>query len=703
MARPERPIKESGPLADFARDLRAARAEAGLTYRQMAAITHLSIVTLSSAANGRDVPTWPVTAAYLKASGRTASEEMEWRRRWHSLRQGRESVESTRFSQGKTDAILTRQVRRSRSFRPAAGPYVNSAVLAELARLWEQSIHRAANHEAGNVTQKRLAQVSRVPLTTVNSWATGTSLPRNLDQLAAVGAGLARWAGEQPLTVREWDRMLRTDLLARSVPDRGAPAGRPIDELTDPFALEVHRPVRPENPQPDLPTLPIYVPRGHDTELGLVVRAAAEGSSGIAVLVGGSSTGKTRACWEALQPLRAQDPGWRLWHPVDPSRPDAALRELPTIGPRTVVWLNEAQFYLDADGGLGERVAAGLRALLRDPARGPVLVLATLWPQFWGTLTGRPGGDADTHAQARELLSGHDIAVPAAFTAAQLQRLGEAGDARLAWAATRARDGQVIQFLAGAPELLARYRNAPPAAAALIHAAMDARRMGMGIGLPRAFLEHAAARYLTGAEWDTLGEDWAGQALAYAGVPCKGVRGPLTPIRPRPATSRVARPGSRASGEQPASIPVGSVYRLADYLDQHGRQHRKDQIPPGGFWAAAAGYALPGDQAALGDAAHARGLYRDAAQLHKNAAAGGNLHAVLYLSNTPHYLSADVRPVCWAAAQVSLDDPRAVAGLLERLQEAGAQEQAAVLAGRAAAQVSLDEPRAVAGLLVMLQ
>ena len=87
------------------------------------------------------------------------------------------------------------------------------------------------------------------------------------------------------------------------------------------------------------------------------------------MLVGGSSTGKTRACWESLALLRDQDPPWRLWHPIDPSRPDAALRELAGIGPRTVVWLNEAQFYLDpAEAGLGEQVAAGLRELLRDPA-----------------------------------------------------------------------------------------------------------------------------------------------------------------------------------------------------------------------------------------------------------------------------------------------------------------------------------------------
>ena len=171
-------------------------------------------------------------------------------------------------------------------------------------------------------------------------------------------------------------------------PGAGPAAGRLLAEVRDPFALEVHRPVLPEDPQPGLPELPAYVSREHDQLLARVVRAAAGGLSGIAVLVGGSSTGKTRACWEALGLLRCQEPGWRLWHPIDPSRPDAALRELPRIGPQTVVWLNEAQFYLEvADGGLGERVAAGLPDLLRDPAQAPVLVLATLWPGFWDILT----------------------------------------------------------------------------------------------------------------------------------------------------------------------------------------------------------------------------------------------------------------------------------------------------------------------------
>ena len=484
------------------------------------------------------------------------------------------------------------------------------------------------------------------------------------------------------------------------------PAGWLLDEVTDPFALEVHRPVQLDEPQPGLPALPAYVPREHDASLEQVVRAAAGGRSAIAVLVGGSSTGKTRACWEALQVLRAQPGQWRLWHPIDPTRPDAALRELPGIGPGTVVWLNEAQFYLDpADGVLGERVAARLRELLRDPACAPVLVLATLWLRYWDTLTARPVWGADPHAQARELLAGHDITVPAAFTTAQLGQLGEAGDARLDLAAAAARDGQVIQFLAGAPELLARYRNAPPAAAALIGAAMDARRLGVGAGLPRAFLEAAVPGYLTEAEWDALGEDWLEQALAYAAVPCKGVPGPLTCIRPRPPRSRPAGPASRDGGEQPLAGPTGTtggpVYRLADYLDQHGRQHRKNQIPPAGFWAAAADHVPPADQAALGDAADARGLYRVAAQLHKNAAAAGNLRAASYLSGRLPCLYADARPVRWAVAHAALDDPGAVAELLRKLREAEAQDRV-TLASRAAAHVPLTDTKGVARLLQSL-
>jgi hypothetical protein len=475
----------------------------------------------------------------------------------------------------------------------------------------------------------------------------------------------------------------------------GAPlAGRLLAEVTDPFDLEVHRPVQVDDPLPGLPVLPKYVPREHDHKLAEVVRAAAEdGASGVAVLVGGSSTGKTRACWEALRLLRERLEMWRLWHPIDPSRPEAALRELPSIGPRTVIWLNEAQFYLDVVvGGLGERVAAGLRELLRDSARAPVLVLATVWPEFWHRLIAQPAaGPDDPHAHARELLAGRDITVPTAFTAAQLRGLGAAGDPRLVLAARAAEDGRIVQFLAGAPELLVRYRNAPPPAAALVNAAMDARRLGMGIPLPLAFLEAAAPGYLTDSDWDALPEDWLEQALAYTAAPCKGTRGPLARIRPRATGSAAPTPGP--------------AYRLADFLEQHGRHTRRQHIPPASFWMATR-FASSGDLPALARAAESRGLLRDAARLRKQATAQGDAREAATLVQNWHSLSpctADPNPAQWAAAHVALDEPRYITRLLHALREAGAEQPAADLAARAAAHVALDHPDEVARLLHTLR
>jgi hypothetical protein len=483
------------------------------------------------------------------------------------------------------------------------------------------------------------------------------------------------------------------DLPDTSAPG-GLPAGRELAEVTDPFDLEVHRAVQAGDAPPGLAALPAYVPREHDRDLAAVVRSAAEGASGIAMLVGGSSTGKTRACWEALGLLRDQDPAWRLWHPIDPSRPEAALREMPTLGPRTVVWLNEAQLYLDvAAGGLGERVAAGLRQLLRDPARGPVLVLAKLWPEFWNRLITRPPTGEDPHAHARQLLTGRDITVPAAFTTTQIRQLTKTSDPRLAQAAEAAEAGQVTQFLAGAPELMARYRNAPPAAAALITAAIDARRLGMGVALPLAFLEAAASGYLADDDWDGLSEDWLEHALAYTAAPAKGIRSPLARIRPR-----------AIGGAIPVSRPA---YRLADYLEQHGRRVRRPHIPPAGFWTAAARFATPDDLPSLAKVAEDRGLYRDAARLRKHAVAHGDISEAVALVQDWHLLhphSSDPNPARWAAAHAALDDPFAVGWLLDALRRAGVDEQAAALLARdPAAHAPLGNPGAVARLLNALR
>ena len=225
-------------------------------------------------------------------------------------------------------------------------------------------------------------------------------------------------------------------------------------------------------------------------------------NSAFITLVGESSTGKTRSLWEAIQRLPTH---WRLWQALDSASPADLAADLEQIGPHTVVWLNEAQrFLLTANPMEGEQNAAALRRIMHTQERGPVLILATLWPKYWEQLTTAPrDGLIDLRPHARHALDGSAISVPVAFEADDLKQLKEASarDPRLAQAAERSEQNQVTQYLAGVPALIARYRTASPQVRALINAAMDIRRLGHGEHIPLELLEAAAYEYLTDLEF----------------------------------------------------------------------------------------------------------------------------------------------------------------------------------------------------------
>ncbi|MFF9457700.1 hypothetical protein [Streptomyces flaveolus] len=273
---------------------------------------------------------------------------------------------------------------------------------------------------------------------TVHRVISDASVPPSQADVVAVATVLARRAVWDAADLAGQVR----DLWVRARMAQGA--GRPVSDfrgderLVLDAGLGIHPALDSGGARDRFGILPAYIPRDHDARLKAVVDAARAGRSQIAVLVGGSSTGKTRALWEAAGAL---PDGWRLWHPLTPTAPEAALAELHDIAPKTVVWLNEAQHYL-GPVPLGEHVAAGLRELLHDPSRAPVLVLGTLWPEHWDTLTTRT--DPDRHTGARDLLGGHKIDVPDAFTPADVAAL-EATDPRITKAVRRADDAQITQ------------------------------------------------------------------------------------------------------------------------------------------------------------------------------------------------------------------------------------------------------------------
>ncbi|MFD9337189.1 hypothetical protein ACFWBF_22710 [Streptomyces sp. NPDC060028] len=175
--------------------------------------------------------------------------------------------------------------------------------------------------------------------------------------------------------------------------------------------------------------------------------------------------------------------------------------------------------------------------------------------------------------------------------------------------------------MAGAPALVDRYDNAPPASRALIEAAMDARRLGHGPRLPLSLLEAAAPGYMTDLQWDQAGVDWLERSLKYTTHPLYGASGPLTHIR--------ARPGDEA--------PADPSYRLADYLEQHARTHRGLHVAPASFWDAAIRHTSRADDLlALGAAAHRRWRLRHAARLYLRADEAGHPDALWRLGSLSH-------------------------------------------------------------------
>jgi hypothetical protein len=470
-----------------------------------------------------------------------------------------------------------------------------------------------------------------------------------------------------------------------------------------PASLEVHNAVDPDTAQPgNIPELTPYISRAHDKHLRTILgEIVAGGPSRLIILTGESSTGKTRALYEALI---EQVPHAPLLRPAD-AKDLVSLLEDRQVRPGSVLWLNETQRFLY--GTSGETAATSLRTALTD-TRG-IVAVGTLWTSpYWNELTAL-AGPAGAYGQARALLTHPGLAVridvPAHLDADTIKTWREIaaakGDRRLKQALEAGTsDGRVIQHLSGGPELLDAYLAGPGGPLftarehALITAALGARRLGHRSPLPAALLAQAADGALP-AKHRSPNPDWAEHDLrALAGGKRDDgtrtdIRGTLTAL-----TAVYNRSGAPAA------------YEPADFLEQHTHELHAEPSAVPALWAALIEHtAAPADQVQLARAAWMRQLRTTAVRLWHKAVTAGRLE--IGLAQLGNVLDPGRRAAVYSATHVDITDTHTVTILLSVLRhETGTEQAIKVLLERASPNlidnIDIADTREVADLLLQL-
>lgn len=354
-------------------------------------------------------------------------------------------------------------------------------------------------------------------------------------------------------------------------------AGRCRD--ASPHALGIHASIRAGDAKDDLPA---YVSRHFDDHLReIIAKGADEGC--FVLLVGDSSTGKTRSLYEAILSVV---PDWWLLHPADSRDVLRAYRE-PTE--HTVVWLDELQNFLGADPPLNRAVLDGL-------TRTGMIVVGTMWSEHYNARSPlrRPDG-FDKYAADRELLKrARRIPVDTEFTAGERETAAVLAeqDERLRVALATGGGAGLPRALVGASALLESWVHAPsPFVRAVISAAADARRLGVGSPLPEALLREAMEGYLSPVDRATPPEQWLERALPYL---TDELGGGVTVLAPH------ARKAGSLDG-----------YVIADFLAQHIAGVHRTACPPASLWDALLTHVTnPDDLRRLSVSAQARMRYR---------------------------------------------------------------------------------------------
>lgn len=251
------------------------------------------------------------------------------------------------------------------------------------------------------------------------------------------------------------------------------------------------------------------------------------------LLVGESAAGKSRMAYEAVRELL---PGRRLVVPAVRDGLRAAL-DLAMEHPGCVLWLDDLERFL-GDGGL---TGAAVRNLLAGPGQ-PRYVITTMRAQEHarfiagtGIAVGQLAGDG-WRASREVLYLAAVVTVPRRWSPAELARAAaHRDDPRIAEALEHAGQFGVGEYLVAGPQLLASWQDAwapgtHPRGAALVLAAVDARRAGISRPLPARVLARLHESYLEARGGLLLRPEPLQGALEWATTPLHATSSLLLPV-----------------------------------------------------------------------------------------------------------------------------------------------------------------------------
>ncbi|MFJ7217779.1 tetratricopeptide repeat protein [Amycolatopsis sp. NPDC098790] len=430
-----------------------------------------------------------------------------------------------------------------------------------------------------------VAMVVAIPgvLTTAglkNSWWAGLALTG-----AAVGGVFAKvWAERYQQMVTRRDESELSILEGCLVNTRGH---LPTVRQLEPRRLGVHPAARleaPDSAQDVAETMPVYVPRDIDEKIRTrIVRG------GFVLLVGDSTAGKSRTAYEAVA---ATVPNHVVIAPANRAAVRAGLDQGMRVG-NCVVWLNDLEHYLGADGlnrQMLVRVLSGTRH---------TVVVATIRAVELARFTDESGADdaaRQAFRAAREVLElvDDEVRIERSLSAAERRRAQErVWDPRIADAVQHSEEYGLAEYLAAGPALLRDWRNgwdvgAHPRGAALVAAAIDARRAGLEPPLPSRLLEELAGQYLRRRGGERLRPEPVDVAWEWA-------------LRAQRATTALMT-GSAKRG-----------YDVFDYLvDTVQRENTPETFVPESALRAAVDYADGPEAMTIGTTAYSQGHFATA-------------------------------------------------------------------------------------------